>query len=550
VGIVSPIVLVAAMVRGPYLWDVPRLTDESNEAFLALLIFQGNLRPLTNVDPYIGALWNYLLAAVFWLTGPSLYAPRLLVFVLGTLTVVPTYLLGRSFGGRWIGAVTAGFLALSPMHVALNSHIAWSNCITPLFTTAALWLTHRAVSTENRSGLVWAGGVWGLALLTHPTAALFLPAVGLYVAISHPRWIVTQWPWLACGAGLLGCSTLVWSNIQSDLAGLNEGLRVQSLYSGGVALDLGVYARRLVAAIFLVSDSLGGGLTELGPLRGPLGLPLGLAFCLLLALGFRFTVRQRNWLPVLAFGVYLLLLPIVNARYAASVPKARYIAPLLPICYVVVGLYLTHLHRQVGVPSGGQQTSGRPGWVAFVSRWLGEAIVVRTVLVMAGVVLLVTPLAGLQTYYLQAIEEGQTNVWFYQTVATINRAQRPGERVYADRALFRVYTASSGQMLDHLRFVGGVYRWSLQVVDLPKGPDDPIRPMKGLLIVASGSESMAAATLRLQAIGGAPPEGARVRVFRVLGTRVAERRRYNRSVEARSRPANGIKVAPTLPNAS
>jgi len=139
---------------------------------------------------------------------------------------VPTYLLGRSSGGRWIGTSAAGFLALSPMHIALNCHIAWSNCVTPLLTTAALWLMHRAVTTGRASRLVWAGGAWGLALMTHPTAALFIPGIGLYVALARPRWVSTRWPWFAGLAGLTACSPLAWANIQSGFAGIRDGLRV------------------------------------------------------------------------------------------------------------------------------------------------------------------------------------------------------------------------------------------------------------------------------------------------------------------------------------
>ena len=219
------------------------------------------------------------------------------------------------------------------MHVALNSHIAWSNCITPLFTTAALWLTHRAVMAERPSRLVWAGGAWGLALLTHPTAALFLPAIGLYVVGTHPRWIVTRWPWLACGVGLIACSTLVWANIQGGLVGINEGLRVAiSVQPWRDPRSCRVRTTACRRDISSLRQYGGRPDQSLGPLKGPLGLPLGLAFCLLLGLGFRLAVQQRNYLPVLAFGVYLALLPIVNARYGASVPKARYIMPLLPIC--------------------------------------------------------------------------------------------------------------------------------------------------------------------------------------------------------------------------
>src|SRR3954447_24902195 len=165
--VVAVLLVAAAAVRLPYLWDIPRFTDESNEALKALVIAHGRIVPLTNIDPYIGPLWNYLLAGVFLATGPSLSTPRTVVAILGILTVVPTYLLGRSLGGHGVGALAAAFLALSPAHIVVNSHIGWSNCITPLLTTLALWLTHRAIIRTVPSGLAWAGIVWGLALQTH-----------------------------------------------------------------------------------------------------------------------------------------------------------------------------------------------------------------------------------------------------------------------------------------------------------------------------------------------------------------------------------------------
>jgi hypothetical protein len=406
------------------------------------------------------------------------------------------------------------------MHVALNSHIAWSNCTTPLFTTLAFWLTHRALATERPAGLVWAGGAWGLALLTHPTAALFIPAVGLGVVVARPRWIMTRWPWLACGAALVACSSLVWANVQSGFAGLSDGLRVQAQYSGGATLDLSVYWHRLIASLSLVSDSLGGGLSESGPLQGPTGLPAGVAFGLLLVLGFGASIRQRNWLPVLAFGTFLVLLPLVNARYAASVPKARYIAPLLPLSYAVIGAYLTHLYRQLGALPVGQRASGSTGRARSATRLLGGVPAARAVLVLASLSLVLTPLLGLQAYYRRATEDGWTNARFYHMVATINGTLRPGERVYADRALSHLYTSSSGEMLAHLRFVGGVYpAWKVQPVDLPRGPDDPVPSIRGILVMAGGSAPMAESTMRLQKIDGAPPDGAPLRIVRVLGTR-------------------------------
>ena len=63
--------------------DVPRLTDETDEVMRGLAIARAELLPLTNVDAYIGPLWNYLLALGFLIVGPSSLLPRVLTMLAG-----------------------------------------------------------------------------------------------------------------------------------------------------------------------------------------------------------------------------------------------------------------------------------------------------------------------------------------------------------------------------------------------------------------------------------------------------------------------------------
>jgi 4-amino-4-deoxy-L-arabinose transferase-like glycosyltransferase len=342
----AALLVVAELVRLPYLWAIPRFTDESNEALRALMIAQGRWLPLTNVDPYIGPLWNYVLAGVFLVTGPSLYVPRAVVALFGILTLVPTYLLGRGIGGPGVGVLAAAFLALSPAHVVVNSHVGWSNCITPLLTTLALWLTHRAVTRAGPSGLAWAGIAWGLALQTHPVGFLFLPGVALYVVLARPRWLRSAWPWAATGLALAACSPLLIANLDSGFGGLRAGLQVQEQYAAGEPLSLVSYGRRLVEMVWLLSDSMSGVLSEFAALRGPWVEPLGLAFLTATALGLGYTTRRGDRLLVVAMVAYLALLPIVNARFGPVVPKARYVAPVLPLCFIGMSVLVVGLYRR------------------------------------------------------------------------------------------------------------------------------------------------------------------------------------------------------------
>ncbi len=137
--------LVALAIRLPHLWTIPSLTDEGDEVLLGLAIAKGRLLPLTNVSTYLGSLYNYLLAAVFVVFGPSPFAARALVVLAGALTVPGTYFLARELGlGQRAALIAAGLIATSGAHVMVSSHVAWAHSLAPLAATLASWLLVRA----------------------------------------------------------------------------------------------------------------------------------------------------------------------------------------------------------------------------------------------------------------------------------------------------------------------------------------------------------------------------------------------------------------------
>jgi hypothetical protein len=511
------LILVAAVARAINLWDVPRFTDEANEAFRALLIVHGKLLPLTNVDLYIGPLWNYLLAGVFLVFGPSLTAPRTTVAVLAVLTVIPTYLLGRVIGGRWVGIIAAAFLALSPIHILVNGHIAWSNCATPLFTTLALWLTQRADARRAPAQLAWAGIPWGLALQSHPTAVLFGPALALWLIVKHPGWLRSGWLWLTVGLALIACSPLLIANIAGGFGGLRAGLIVQQQYSGGEPLTLGSYGRRLVETVNLLSDSLGGALAEFGSLRGPINAPLGLIFLVAVLSGLELTTRRGSWLPIIALAAYVLVLPVINARFEPTVPKARYIAPLLPICYVAIGVLAVNLYSAADrwfnhtLPGRWHRLGDRRSSLASL------ALLARCALVIGAIGLLLAPLDGLDAYYRAAFTRSRNNLPFYATVAAINAARLPGEVVYVDRGLMRSYAPGGGVVYEQYRLAASASGWKRVPVDLPETSDQQAPDIRGLLVAFTHDEPIVLADYRVQDIDEGRLPDSPAHVYRVLG---------------------------------
>src|SRR5436305_2691902 len=68
----------ALALRLPNHQLIPVFTDEVRDAYRAFLAARGQLQPLTDTSPYIGSLWEWLMAATFLLSGFSLSAPRAL----------------------------------------------------------------------------------------------------------------------------------------------------------------------------------------------------------------------------------------------------------------------------------------------------------------------------------------------------------------------------------------------------------------------------------------------------------------------------------------
>lgn len=104
---------------------------------------------------------------------------RALGWALNSLVVLGAYALLSALGvGR--GAVVAGlsWLALSPI-VSINIVYTWPKLLATYFVLLA-------VASIIRRRMALAGGIMGLAWLSHPVGALLIPAVGLFAVLAAP----------------------------------------------------------------------------------------------------------------------------------------------------------------------------------------------------------------------------------------------------------------------------------------------------------------------------------------------------------------------------
>jgi glycosyltransferase AglD len=398
----------AFALRWPFVTLLPRFTDETLEVLHSAAIARGEILPLTNYDTYYGALFNYLIAIPMVVLGTDPLLPRWIVMALGALTVLPTFLLGRELGNRMVGAVAALLIAGSSAHIAVNSHIAWSNCITPLFTTLTFWLLVRAQMRGSGPALVGAGLAFGLALQTHPAVIALAPAVAAFTLWRGRSTLSVSWMALAFGAFLLGYGNMIAYNLASNFDSLSSAQRISNEYALADDADSGW---RTVGSMLLLLARLVGGAVDQRPDVFSYLVDPGVVVGGVLAIaGLLLLWRRGQPLPLLAVVTFLVLLPLVNSKFRTLV-TIRYLMPLYPLIAIGIAVTIDALAHRFGVRSVPLQ---------------------RVVMTLALVAILVPSFSSLQRYYDRLLRTGDTNERILRLEGAIAGARRPGELVIVD----------------------------------------------------------------------------------------------------------------------
>ncbi len=398
----------ALLVRLPELSTLPAFRDELAEVLRGVQIIRDQQYPLVNMTPEIGPLFNYLLAAIFSITGPDPYLPRLVVTLLGAATVPLTYALAWMLTRRrLVAGIAAALLATNSMHI-LVGHVAWSNATTPFWTTAALLALAAALRRDTGGAplrprlLITAGALWGLALQTHPTVIAALVGVGAWLWWPGPilRARLRRLAfWAAHGAFAVAYAPPVIYSIIHPFAFWTEGVQLKhyalategtggSLDYGGNGLALTVeWVRANAAAVAHYDD----------PLRY-LAAPAVLIYGALLITGVVWAMRARLWLLLAPILSTLLILPIINRDYQFEI-HTRYIGFLLPL-----GAILTALP---------------PAWAVDRCRQLPHRLMVVAP-ALGTALLILYPLPVLRDYYATELAAGRSNTGVIATLAQLH----------------------------------------------------------------------------------------------------------------------------------
>jgi 4-amino-4-deoxy-L-arabinose transferase-like glycosyltransferase len=424
---VGGLVLAATAVRIPYLQTIPAFSDELNEVMLGLGILRGEGWPLTNVTSYIGAFYNYLVAAAFFLFGPQIVTPRALVMILGVLTVGATYVLARQVAGPIAGAVAAALLTTSGTHILVNSHIALSSSITPLFVALGVWLVGRVMILADGWSLVWAGLVFGLALQTHPTVIVVLTACGTFLLLRRPGLSLSWWGGLAGLAFLLGYSNMIAHNLGTGFESVSSAFGASGDYQRGRVEVQPTYPFALGSLLLATARLLAGAVDA--PLQpAPLLFnPLVVVYSVAAVAGLVLAARRGLALWAFTIALWLLVLPALNWKYA-NIILSRWINPIAPILYAGIGCTISLLWARLGTHRA------------------------RYALAVLVAALVVQPLLLLDQHYKTAMRRGQTNEEPLRQARLLAASRDLDEQVVIDASLQNYGLEDGGTVSKALRY--------------------------------------------------------------------------------------------------
>lgn len=151
----------------------------------------GNFLPLLmnhhDVD-YVESMYTYLTVPSVSLFGLSIFSTRLLAAVIGSLTILSTYLFTKELFNRKIGVISAFLLAVSPWHLQF-SRIAFRAILAPFFVTLGLFFLLKGL--KKPKFFIVSALVLGLSLHTYSVIKLFLPLMLIVFFFFYRKKIIT-----------------------------------------------------------------------------------------------------------------------------------------------------------------------------------------------------------------------------------------------------------------------------------------------------------------------------------------------------------------------
>jgi tetratricopeptide (TPR) repeat protein len=160
------------------------IMDEKYHDEWAQEIAEGHL--FERIPFYRAPAYPYFLGLIYYIFGHGYYFPRLIGIIIGSLSCILIYLIGKEMFSHKIGVLSALLACFYGMllyfdSMLLTTYLEVFFCLLAMFILLK-WLKNRATSK-----IILSGVFWGLASITRPNFLIFIPIFAIYVFIIFKR---------------------------------------------------------------------------------------------------------------------------------------------------------------------------------------------------------------------------------------------------------------------------------------------------------------------------------------------------------------------------
>jgi len=249
--ILVAILVLGGLLRGLYLSEIMKHRDFDMPAVDALYhdywaraIVSGNWAPPSPMDdpeipttPYFRSPgYTYFMAAVYRLTGSNYVAIRIAQMLIGLLSCLLAFLLGRRFLGPRAGLLFAALMSVYWSFIYFEGEL-----LEPVLLVAlGLWLVYdiaRWTETMSFRRAILSGVILGLFALVRPNVLLFAPAVVLWALwVARRRKNVRAFVYASLGLALGSIVTIAPVTIRNYVVACDF---VPISSNGGINLYIG-----------------------------------------------------------------------------------------------------------------------------------------------------------------------------------------------------------------------------------------------------------------------------------------------------------------------
>jgi hypothetical protein len=188
------------------------LGDQGRDALIVSKIFKDGdlvfIGPVTSVgNMYLGPLYYYFMMPFLWMSYPSPMGPAYAVAMVGIVTVILMYVLGKELIGHVGASIGATLFALSST-VIIYTRFSWNPNPAPLVSLVMIWATYKAWKKSSWHWLL-VGLCFSILIQLHYLTLLSAAGAGLVWLLKawelwKQGWKKSQKEWITLGAATGG----------------------------------------------------------------------------------------------------------------------------------------------------------------------------------------------------------------------------------------------------------------------------------------------------------------------------------------------------------